>query len=178
MKKIINYALIIILSSFFLFACGKKKTPPQTNTPQSQVQRTFELSEELTPKINLTPRADGKEIKLSISEIDSSISKIEYELIYVATSEGMEVEKGLGDIITVEGNKVERDLLLGTASCTTGTCKYKYDEGVNGGTLTLILINDQGQSATINKEFSLTQDPKTKKFTISITDELSQTSLD
>ena len=167
-----------MLSSFFLFACGKKKTPVDTNTKQAPIQRSFELSEELTPSINLTPRDDGKEIKLSINNIHPSISQIEYELIYVATSEGMEVEKGLGDTLTVEGDKIERDLLLGTASCTTGTCKYKYDDGVTGGTITLVLINDQGQSASISKEFSLTKDAKTKKFTIAITDELSQTGLD
>jgi uncharacterized protein YcfL len=93
MKKIINYALIIAISSFSLFACGKKKETTPVATDQTTVQRTFELTEELTPEVNLTPRADGKEIKLSITNIDPSFSKIEYELIYTATSDGMEVEK-------------------------------------------------------------------------------------
>jgi uncharacterized protein YcfL len=176
MKKIINYALIIVLSSFFLFACGKKKEVVKTDSPQEKVTRTFDLTDQLTPDIQLTPRSDGKELKLTISQIDPSITQIEYELIYSATSEGMEVEKGLGDTLNVEGDKLERDLLLGTASCTTGTCKYKYDDGVTGGSIGLILINDKGQSASINKDFSLTQDPKTKKFSITFTDDISPTS--
>jgi hypothetical protein len=176
MKKLINYALIIVISSFFLFACGKKKEVTKTDPPQQQIAKTFELTEELTPTINLAPRYDGHELKLTISQIDPLITKIEYELIYLATSEGMEMEKGLSDTITIENEQIERDLLLGTASCTTGTCKYKYDEGITGGTINLILINDKGQKAFIEKEFSLDQDPKTKKFSLTFTDDISPTS--
>ena len=44
------------------------------------------------------------------------------------------MEKGVGDTVKLTSNSFEKDLLLGTESCTNG-CKYKFDEGVVGGVL-------------------------------------------
>jgi hypothetical protein len=156
LKKILKLSLFTFLlfsSSFLLSACGKKKesTPEPTPTP-----RLVELSDSQKPLISLTPRTDGHELKLIIDNIDSTIKEIEYELIYMAEDEGMIIEKGLGDNIKLEGQKkIERDLLLGTSSCTN-TCKYKYDEGVTGGNLSLTLTTDQNQVAYFETPFTLT----------------------
>ena len=62
----------------------------------------------------------------------------------------MEIEKGLGDTIKDVGTTIERKLLLGTESCTNG-CKYKYDEGVSGGTISLkFSLRNKPQVATID----------------------------
>ena len=146
-----------------LFGCGNKKTTSKI-TP-SPVPRTFELAENEKPDIALTSRDDGHELTMKISKIPSMVTNIEYELLYNASEEGMEIEKGLGDSIKVEGTSLERKLLLGTESCTSG-CKYKYDEGVTGGSLNITLITKDGQSNTIEKTFTLKKDTKTKKWII------------
>ena len=66
--------------------------------------------------------------------------------------QGNEIEKGLGDTIKDVSRKISKDMLLGTESCTNG-CKYKYDEGVSCGTLTLNFITDNGQVSTYETPF-------------------------
>jgi hypothetical protein len=162
MKKILG---LILLSSLFLSACGKTQTIPEpTPTP---IPREYVLTETDKPQVNLTPRTDGHELTLKISSIKPVFTKIEYELIYTASDQGLEIEKGVSgtaetkDIIN--GN-FERKLLLGTESCTSG-CKYKYDTGVNGGTLNLTLITQDNQVASMTLPFTLTS-TKSKGYTI------------
>jgi len=159
MKKI----LPIIFCSILLFGCTKKTTTTKKATPAPI--RTFELQEADKPDVKLTSREDGHMLYLKIDKIPNFIASIEYELLYNASEEGMEIEKGLGDTLKIEGTSLSRDLLLGTESCTSG-CKYKYDEGITGGTLNLTLITKDGQSALIEKTFTLKKDTKTKKWTI------------
>lgn len=159
-NKIIFSAAILVLSTFLLSGCGKKTTQNQvTPTP---VPRALELKDDEKPIISLIPRADGHEIKMKIENIPNFITSIEYELLYTAQDDGLEMEKGVGDTLKIEGSSIERDLLLGTASCTNG-CKYKYDTGINGGTLTLTLITKDGQVATIESPFALTDTAIIKK---------------
>lgn len=142
---------LIILTTLVLAGCGSKNTPAPTPTPAPKI---VELQQQEKPIIDLVPRADGHELKLQISNIPSFISQIEYELLYTAVDNGMEIEKGAGDTIKVNSSKVERNILLGTASCTNG-CKYKYDAGITGGTLSLTLITTNGQISTFETQFTL-----------------------
>ncbi len=162
---------LILVCSFLLFGCGAKKTSKITPTP---VPRTFELQEADKPEITLSSRDDGHMLYLKISKIPSFVASIEYELLYNASESGMEIEKGLGDTLKVEGTSLSRDLLLGTESCTSG-CKYKYDEGITGGTLNITLVTKDNQVAPIQKSFTLKKDSKTKKFLVTLTDALSPT---
>ena len=159
-NKILFSALVIAFSAVLLSGCGKKTTV--TKTPPTTVVKTLELKDNEKPIISLIPRADGHEIKMKIENIPNFITSIEYELLYTAQDSGLEMEKGVGDTLKIESNSLERDLLLGTASCTNG-CKYKYDAGINGGTLTLTLITKDGQAATIESPFALTDTATIKK---------------
>jgi len=151
-SKLILSLSLILGSALFLSACGKKTTTPQdTPTPTPKM---VEMDASQKPYISLTPRADGHELKLKIKNIPDSITQIEYELIYLATDGNIEIEKGVGDTLKIESSTIEKDLLLGTASCTNA-CKYKYDEGITGGTLSLIFINKNGQMSTHETEFVL-----------------------
>ncbi len=162
-KKIINfskYFFIVFVSAFFLSACGKK-----TNTPKvipTPIEQKLELEESEKPIISLVPRADGHELKLKINNIPANISDIEYELIYSAVDEGLEMEKGVGDSIKVTANNLERNLLLGTSSCTNG-CKYKYDSGVVGGNLSLTFLTANNQSLRYESSFVLKTSADIKK---------------
>lgn len=162
MKKIL---FLLLVTSFTLSACGTKKTI-STVSP-TPVPRELTITEDQKPVATLIPRGDGHELTLKISKINSIFSKIEYELIYTAQDSGLDIEKGVsGNIETkdmVNGSS-ERKILLGTESCTNG-CKYKYDSGVNGGTLNLTLITKNNQVASLEMPFTLTS-TKGKNFTV------------
>ena len=162
MKKIL---LILLISSFTLSACGSKKTiTPATPTP---IPRELVITDDQKPTIKLTPRQDGHELTLTISQINPLFIKIEYELIYTAIDSGLEIEKGVSGNIEskdILNGTAERKILLGTESCTNG-CKYKYDSGITGGSLNLTLITKDNQVASLEMPFTLTS-AKGKNFTI------------
>lgn len=148
MKKILTLLCFVILLS----ACGKKDEPVAvvpTPTP-----RLFQLQDQDKPQVTITPTADGHYVTIKVNQIADFIKEIEYELIYSATDNGLEIEKGVSGSVEIENDSFEKKLLLGTESCTNG-CKYKYDEGVTGGVLTLTLITKDGQVAKTDTPFSL-----------------------
>lgn len=155
----LKIASVFVLSSFLFSACGTTPTAKVTPTPTPKI---IELSVAQKPYISLIPRADGHELKLKIDNIPSSIVSIEYELLYTAIDNNLEMEKGVGDTIKNITKNIERDLLLGTASCTNG-CKYKYDSGITGGTLSLNFITDSGQVVTYQTPFVLETTADIKK---------------
>jgi len=158
--SIFQYLFIVLLASFFLSACGKKTTT--TKITPSPINQKLELSAAEKPIISLIPRQDGHELKLIIDNIPQTISDIEYELIYSAVDEGLEMEKGVGDSIKVTSKNIQRDLLLGTSSCTNG-CKYKYDLGIVGGTLSLTFLTKDNQSLHYETSFVLKTSADIKK---------------
>lgn len=151
--KILAFVAIIISSSFLLSACTKK-TKTNTSTPATVASKEIQLSDSEKPTISLIPRADGHELKLKLTNIHSKFTSVDYELIYTASDQGLEIEKGVSGTIKDSGSSIERDLLLGTSSCTNG-CKYKYDEGINGGVLTITLTTNDKQYATFETPFTL-----------------------
>lgn len=158
-------SFLLLVTSLVLSACGTKKTVVSaTPTP---IPRELVINDSQKPTINLTPRTDGHELTLSVSKIDSIFTKIEYELIYTAQDNGLEIEKGVSGNIEpkdILNGVVERKILLGTESCTSG-CKYKYDDGVNGGSLNLTMMTKDNQVASLEMPFKLTS-TKGKSFAI------------
>ncbi len=161
--KFLSLALIVLGSSFFLSGCGPKKAT-NNNPPINSKKEITELvlSESEKPIIALIPRADGHELKLKIDNIPSNITQIEYELVYSANENGLVMEKGVGDTVKINSKSIEKDLLLGTASCTNG-CKYKYDEGINSGVLSLTFYTADNQSAIYETPFILRTSANLKK---------------
>lgn len=160
MKNKIIALSFIIISSTLLSACGPKK--PTTTVAPTPTPRLVEIPVTERPIVALTPREDGRMLFLKLTEVPSTIESIEYELIYSAKDASIEIEKGLGDTIRDISSTIERKLLLGTESCTNG-CKYKYDEGVSGGTLSLKFINKNGQISTYESPFTLRSTADFKK---------------
>lgn len=147
-----NYQHLFLLCTVpLLFACTKKSAPAPTPTP---TPRLVQLSSDQYPHLSLIPRADGRSLKFRLNQISPDFSSLEYELIYTATDGEIQIEKGYGDEVKIEGTEFERDLLLGTESCTNG-CKYKYDEGVTGGQINLTFYTKTGQVATYQTPFRL-----------------------
>lgn len=151
---IIGALVLIIITVIMIITGNNKKTPVNNNTQNTKTESELILTDDQKPYISLTPQNDGHRLDLKISNIPPSISEIEYDLIYTAKDENIEIEKGVGGTAKIEGASMERELLLGTESCTSG-CKYKYDEGITGGTLSLSFISKDGQSALYEAPFVL-----------------------
>lgn len=140
----------LILGSILLAGCGPKK--PQTETPPAEPTsvptKPIETSVKEGPFVSLIPTADGHWVELQTKGIKKSTTSLEYELTYFADVEGSKIERGVTSGSTpVELNgatEFSKKILFGSASCTTGTCKYKYDEKVNEGMLTIKLTTSQG----------------------------------
>jgi hypothetical protein len=160
MKK---YLTLIILSALVLSACGKKSA--NTTLSPSPTPRLVEMAAADRPQVSLSSRSDGHELTLKASGISKSITKIEYELTYVAVDNGLEIEKGASGIIEsndLSTGSTERKILLGTESCTSG-CKYKYDSGITGGNLNLIFTTNNGQISTFDTPFIIRSTADIKK---------------
>jgi hypothetical protein len=157
----LNYIPIIaiIAAGILLAGCGSKQTSKITPTPKPKL---VEMPMSDRPYVSLKPRDDGHMLYLKIEKIPSNISQIEYEVLYNAVDNGSEIEKGIGDTIKEIKTNLERNLLLGTESCTNG-CKYKFDTGIIGGTLTLNFIDKNGQVSTFETEFAFKSTAEIKK---------------
>lgn len=152
MKKILM-AFLIIVSGILLSGCGPKTSQNMpTGVPEAKPTlfptKPIEQSITTRPFVSLVTTTDGHWITLSIKNLTSGTTGIDYELLYMADVEGSKIERGIstsGKPVELKGaTEFSKKELLGSASCTTGTCKYKYDEGVNEGTLTLKIIGPNG----------------------------------
>ncbi|MDD4937830.1 MAG: hypothetical protein PHX34_02315 [Candidatus Shapirobacteria bacterium] len=158
-NKIVLYSAIgigiLIVITIVMVIVSKNKINSSKNTTTNLSTDSNEeliLNDAEKPYINLIPQSDGHRLTLKITNIPQSITEVEYDLIYSAQDEDLEIEKGVGGTAKIEGSSLERELLLGTESCTNG-CKYKYDEGITGGTLTLNFTNNDGKSALYEAPF-------------------------
>lgn len=170
-KNIIKFGLIALGLSLLIFLIfifrGKKDN--QTQVEPTPTPKLIEIELSQRPHISLIPRADGHELKLNIKDITDEIRSVEYELIYNAQDEGLEIEKGLSGMVDIDSSSIEKDLLLGTASCTN-SCKYKYDEGITGGNLNISFTTKNNQIALYNTAFVLSSTPQVKKDGLTLDD--------
>lgn len=151
MKKVF-LIIAILASTVFLSGCAKKtsvETPPNQTIPTPVPTRPIEETIKERPYVSLTISNDSHWLTLDIKNIKKGTTGLEYELTYFADFEGNRIERGVstgGKPIELSNqSEYSKKLLLGSASCTTGTCKYKYDENVNEGKLILTLIGDGGK---------------------------------
>jgi hypothetical protein len=144
--------LFTVALIFFITTTKKNRKEVTPITKNTEVMEEMTLEEGQQPYISLKPQSDGHRLDLKITNIPSIVSEIEYDLIYTAQDENLEIEKGIGGTAEIENQTFERDLLLGTESCTNG-CKYKYDEGITGGTLILNLLTEDNKSAYFEAPF-------------------------
>jgi len=165
-KSIIIFISIVvtILVGLILFFTLNKKNTSETKktTKTTQATKKIELSADEKPYISLIPSSEGHNLTFKVKDIPTKFTTAEYELIYTAKDENIEIEKGVSGTVQLSGGNIEKDLLLGTASCTNG-CKYKYDEGVTGGILTLTLKTDNKEYVAYETPFVLTNSTDVNK---------------
>ncbi|MDO8599991.1 MAG: hypothetical protein Q7R44_01085, partial [bacterium] len=138
---VVVIGLGIAAGAFFFFNKKDAVNSPSGSADDDEVTLK-ELPMDDRPYATLTPRTDGHEFHLTIEKIAKGSTSVEYELVY-KNADG--VTQGVPGTIKFKGEKkIERDLLLG--SCSSGKCKY--DEGVEEGTFTLKLRDEDGKLIT------------------------------
>ncbi|MBM3209178.1 hypothetical protein FJZ40_02715 [Candidatus Shapirobacteria bacterium] len=148
MKKVLFFTFCLFLVTI-LSGCifNKEEAPaeqekgylsPAKATPVPT--QSSQLVIEGKPYLALTPRADGKELKLSLGGIVGAKS-MDYELVYLAGETDNQLQRGVVGSVDLAGStEYGKSLLLG--SCSKSVCKY--DENVKEGTVSLIFRGDGG----------------------------------
>lgn len=138
MKKYLPIILLLVGIGVFVavyFLVIKKPV----KAPVEEISSQIEVSLQDRPVVSLTPSADGHWLKLSIGKIKIDAESLDYELLY-DLPDGR--TQGVPGTITLAGqSRIERDLLLGSES----SGKFRYDEGVQVGDLTIRFRNDKGK---------------------------------
>ncbi len=147
MKKRILLAGLLA-SVVILSGCSLRKNSKAGNLPEAEPTpvptRPIEQSIKERPYVTLLPTADRHWVTMEIKNIPKGTTGIDYDLIYLADFEGSKIERGVSTGGVPAGlsgaTEYSKKILFGSASCTTGVCKYKYDENVNEGTLAIKLV--------------------------------------
>ncbi len=157
MKK---YLLVLFLSSSILLLGGcssrsaqKSAVSPTPRARKVDVNVNLEPMEN-RPVVSLTPRADGRAVTLTVTEMKKQAKDLEYEIEY-ASGELMQGAFGSFDDLSKVPQKTE--VLFG--SCSSGG-KCTYNENVTGGSLTLRFGSPD---FTLKSEWSYTSDMSSAK---------------
>jgi hypothetical protein len=129
---------ILVLIGAFMWVRGRK-TADTANLPTNE-EEVAEIPFESRPFTSLTPTEDGHWLNLHIDPVKlAGATSLDYELLY--TVEDGRTQGVPGTVKISSGEAIERELLLGSES----SGKFRYDEGVSEGILTLRLRNSQGK---------------------------------
>lgn len=153
-KKLITVGIIggvvsLIIIGGVVFIKNSFSQPVEKRSDTSipnEVLPTADLSINVDAKL----QPDGHTVLLSIKNIPSDISSIEYEFSY---NTGAGLPKGVlsGHPIDLSGkSEFSREILLGT--CSRGKCVY--DEGVKTVSL-VVKFNGSKETSVFQKDFSL-----------------------
>lgn len=125
---------LAVLAGVFFFIRNRKPIAEETGT-----ETLAEVPFEKRPFTSLTPSEDGHWLTLGIENIDFGAETLDYELLY-KLPDGR--TQGVPGTVSLEGKStLERKLLLGSES----SGKFRYDEGVEQGSLTLRFRNARGK---------------------------------
>jgi len=149
--------VILILAWLFGWTGGNQKKEEKKITSPTPVPTAAKLSEDEKPEIVFDVVSDRSGGELKVANISTNFSKLEYEIIYTAEIGGKEVERGVGGgpIDIPASRTISENILFGTESCTTGTCKRSIDKNVSGGTIILRLIDSGNKVWSVEKVFKI-----------------------
>lgn len=102
------------------------------------------------PVVSLVPSSDGHYLKLTVTQIKvKGAASMDYELLYTLLDGRTQ---GVPGTVKVDGSDIIKDLLLGSES----SGKFRYDEGVDGGTITLRFRDGKGKLiGRLSTQFSM-----------------------
>lgn len=137
---LLGVGLFVVVLVFFLIKNSKKAETPQ------EEETAVEIPMGEWPVVSLTP-IENPTVKNSLGHfLDFKVQKIkvkdavsmDYELLYATTTGG---QQGVPGTVKLDGSDVERLLLMGSES----SGKFRFDEGVEKGTMTIRFRNAKGK---------------------------------
>jgi hypothetical protein len=159
MKKFLPFIIagvgvLIVIVAALLIKFGSREA---SSTPADQITSAPVLPQSEWPVISLIPTADPKipnslghllELKVQKINIPGAFS-MDYELIYNTTNGG---QQGVPGTVRLTGGDIDKVLLLGSES----SGNYRFDEGVNQGTITVTFRDSSGKLiGKLTSEFTL-----------------------
>ncbi|MCS7092356.1 MAG: hypothetical protein NZM26_03330 [Patescibacteria group bacterium] len=101
--------------------------------------KVAEIPLEKRPVVSLIPIKEGRFLKLRIEKMDLRATTLDYELLYDVPGG---VTQGVPGSVNIKGlSSFETEILLGSES----SGKFRYDEGVEQGTITVRFRDDKGK---------------------------------
>jgi hypothetical protein len=139
MKKYLPLVIFIIglvvFAGLYFFVIRNKRE----EIPVEEEEIVAEIPFEKRPFVSLIPTADGHYLNFKVENIKLEAISMDYELLYTV---GDGRTQGVPGTIKLEGtSEIERQLLLGSES----SGKFRYDEGVENGTITLRFRDQKGK---------------------------------
>jgi hypothetical protein len=139
MKKILPVLLLVLGIIIVGIVLAVERSVNTSATPEKTSEPIIEIPLDQRPYVSLTPTSDGHWLKLKVEDIKMNAKTLDYELIYTI-ADGR--QQGVPGTISLNGaTSIDRDLLLGSES----SGKFKYDQGVEKGTLTLKFRDNSGR---------------------------------
>lgn len=130
---LIGVGILVLVGAFVAVRNGR------SNSSTEDEETVKEIPAEERPLVSLTPSADGHYLKLTIAQIKvKNAASLDYELLYTLPDGRTQ---GVPGTVKLSGGDIVKDLLLGSES----SGKFRYDEGVEGGTLTIRFRDGKGK---------------------------------
>ncbi len=129
---------LVVLIAAVIFVRNKGKNDLIQPESDNDIALT-EVNFSNRPYVSLTPSSDGHWLTLKVEKIKIDAQTLDYELLY-QSGEGRTLGVP-GSIKLTDTTTIERKLLLGSES----SGKFRFDEGVEKGTVTLKFRNDKGK---------------------------------
>lgn len=151
MKKYLPFILVglgilAVVAGFFIFK-NKKASNDTGNADDEAV--LADIPADKRPLVSLTPSGDGHYLQLRVQKIIIDADSFDYLLEYT-TANGL--LQGVPGIAKPDSNKsFQTDLLLGTES----SGKFRYDEGVEKGSIELKFRKNGKLVAKFKSEFHM-----------------------
>lgn len=145
---------VLVVGGVFLMIKGKKAAAPVETGDEGVM---IDVALDKRPIVGLTPDNVGHYVKMRIEKIQIPNAKtMDYELVYQVPDQPAQGVPGSIDIS--DKTSFDADLLLGSES----SGKFRYDEGVETGMVTLRFRNAQGKLLTkFQSDFHMQKDEKT-----------------
>lgn len=140
MKKVLPFIIIFvaILVSIGAYLLIKNKGNVKIDS-EAGVETVKETPLEKRPVVSLMPSDDGHWLKMEIKKIVIDAATLDYEMTYRVADGRMQGVPGTVKLTTKDD--IEKDLLLGSES----SGKFRYDEGVENGNLSLKFRSEDGK---------------------------------
>ncbi len=159
--KLLTKILFICGVGILLSGCSLKgKTSDMEEEPKPKLIETADL-----PFVKLIPRSDRHRLDIGIYNIKAP--RVDYQILYTAVIKGNSVERGAGGRdIKLTGNELVRNGDKAVVFGSESSGKFKYDEGVENGSIEITYRNASGKSTgRAQTDWHLQDSKETNEFT-------------